>query len=275
MSLTLYHHNSSVCAAKVRVALAEKALPWESRMLKLDGDQFEPDYRKLNPRSVVPTLVHDGHVIIESNVILEYLDDAFPQPALRPENPAERASARLLLQKLDDDLSGIHHAASVATYAIAYRHHTIARAGGTDRARLSDAIKQTMNAKSRVWLEDVVHEGIDAPAFATALGRFDRLLADFEERLSLSPWLVGDRYSVADVAYTSYLVRLDLLQLDALWRGRPAVADWYDRLRARDSAAAVLDWYDPHNIETLTNRGREAAGTVDQILAGLETCDEH
>lgn len=275
MSLTLYHHNSSVCAAKVRVALTEKSLPWESRMLRLDGDQFEPDYRKLNPRSVVPTLVHDGQAIIESNVILEYLDDAFPQHSLRPDDPAGRASARLLLQKLDDDATGIHHAASVVTYAIAYRHHTITRAGGTDRAQLSKAIDQTMNEKSRAWLEDVVYEGIDAPAFATALARFDRLLADFEQRLSLSPWLVGESYSVADVAYTSYLIRLDLLQLDVLWRNRPAVADWYGRLRARNSAAAVLDWYDPQNIKTLTSRGREAAGTVEQILAGLETRNEH
>lgn len=274
MSLTLYHHNSSVCAAKVRVALAEKSLPWESRMLRLDGDQFDPDYVKLNPRSVVPTLVHDGHVIIESNVILEYLDDAFPSHALRPDDPVGRAAARLLMHKLDDDVSGIHHAASVATYAIAYRHHTIARAGGTDRAQLSEAIEQTMNEKSRAWLEDVVYQGIGAPAFTTALGRFDRLMADFERRLSSSPWLVGDHYSVADVAFTSYLIRLDLLQLDALWRERPAVADWYGRLRARDSAAAVFDWYDPQNIETLTRRGREAAETVERILSGLERHNE-
>ncbi|MCR9138537.1 MAG: glutathione S-transferase family protein [Alphaproteobacteria bacterium] len=275
MSLTLYHHNSSVCAAKVRVALAEKSLPWESRLLRLDGDQFEPGYRKLNPRSVVPTLVHDGRAIIESNIILEYLEDAFPQHSLRPDNAADRAAARLLLQNLDNDVSGIHHAASVATYAIAYRHHVIAKAGSTERAELSKAIDQTMNNKSRAWLEDVVYKGIHAPAFAAAIMRFDLLIADFEQRLSSSIWLIGDHHSIADVAYTSYMIRLDLLQLDALWRKRPAVADWYGRLRARDSARAVLDWYDPENIETLTSRGRETAETVEQILAGLETRHEH
>ncbi len=132
--LVLYHHNSSVCAAKIRVALAEKALEFESRLLRLDGDQFHPEYLALNPDAVVPTLVHRGRAVTESNIILEYLEDAFPMPPLRPADPHSRADARRWMAKLDGD-GGIHHAASVATYAIAYRHHLIARAGGTDRER--------------------------------------------------------------------------------------------------------------------------------------------
>ncbi len=59
--LELYHHGSSVCAAKVRFALAEKKLAWKSHYLDLlKGDQFNPEYLKINPKAVVPTLVHDG-----------------------------------------------------------------------------------------------------------------------------------------------------------------------------------------------------------------------
>ena len=54
-----------------------------------------PEYLKINPRGVVPTLVHDGKVVRESNVILEYLEDAFPAHPLRPEDPFERAEMRL------------------------------------------------------------------------------------------------------------------------------------------------------------------------------------
>jgi len=68
--LELYHHGSSVCAAKVRIVLAEKGLEWKGHYLDiLKGDQFDPDYMKLNPKAVVPTLVHDGNVILESTVI--------------------------------------------------------------------------------------------------------------------------------------------------------------------------------------------------------------
>ena len=51
-------------------------------MLKLQGDQFDPAYLKLNPNGVVPTLVHNGQPITESAVILYYLEDAFPQTAI-------------------------------------------------------------------------------------------------------------------------------------------------------------------------------------------------
>ena len=263
--MILYHHNSSVCAAKIRIALAEKSLPWESRLMRLDGDQFDPAYLALNPAAVVPTLVHEGRAIAESNVILEYLDDVFPEPPLRPADPFARAQARILMMRLDGD-RGIHYAASVVTYAIAYRHHLIANASGEDRAALTKAVARNMNPKSRAWLENVVIEGIEAPEFTAALTQFDDLLADFQSRLASSQWLAGNNYSIADIAFSPYMIRLDLLQLDRLWQTRPAVAAWYDRLRERASTAEVLDWYDPVNIDTLTTRGLACTGAIGRML---------
>ena len=89
MSLTLYHSVESTCAQKVRIVLAAKGLAWEEICLNLrKGEQFAPQYLRLNPRAVVPTLVHDGAVIRESSVINEYLEDCFPEPPLRPVNSA-------------------------------------------------------------------------------------------------------------------------------------------------------------------------------------------
>ena len=77
--LVLYHNDMSTCAQKVRATLAEKDLAWDGHELNLrTGDQHKPQFLKLNPRGVVPVLVHDGNVIIESNIIMEYLEDAFP-----------------------------------------------------------------------------------------------------------------------------------------------------------------------------------------------------
>ena len=80
--LALYHNDMSLCAQKVRVGLAEKKLDWESRHLVLRAAEHQqPWYLELNRRAVVPTLIDGEKVIPESNVILEYLDEAYPDPA--------------------------------------------------------------------------------------------------------------------------------------------------------------------------------------------------
>jgi len=80
--LELYHSVNSVCAQKVRVVLAEEGLEYREQLMTRADDQFDPEYMKLNPNAVVPTLVHDGRPVIESSVILYYLDEVFPQPPL-------------------------------------------------------------------------------------------------------------------------------------------------------------------------------------------------
>ena len=97
MALALYHNDMSSCAQKVRLMLAEKGLDWESRHVDIFAfENYEPAYTNLNPKAVVPTLDHDGHVLIESNIILEYLEDVFPkQVPLRPDDPFARSIMRL------------------------------------------------------------------------------------------------------------------------------------------------------------------------------------
>ena len=90
--LILYHHNISVCAQKVRIALAEKDLSWQGVHVDLmQGQHLKPEFLKVNPRGLVPVLVHDGDPIYESTIILEYLEDAFPQAPLRPTDAKARA----------------------------------------------------------------------------------------------------------------------------------------------------------------------------------------
>jgi glutathione S-transferase len=108
--LELYHSINSVCAQKVRIALAEKGLSYKEHLMRLGGDQFDPAYMKLNPNAVVPTLIHDGQVVIESSVILYYLDEAFPREATdargaaRPREgaPLQQADRRICAQFLHD-----------------------------------------------------------------------------------------------------------------------------------------------------------------------------
>ena len=99
--LVLYHSGLTTCSRQVRHCLREKGLAYESRYINLlRFEHLSPDYLKLNPNGVVPTLVHDGHVVINSACINEYLDEAFPQPrALADRSEGSRAHALLDLDR--------------------------------------------------------------------------------------------------------------------------------------------------------------------------------
>ena len=100
--LELYHSINSVCAQKIRIALLEKGLEAKEHLMTLRGDQFDPVYMKLNPNAVVPTLIHDGNVIVESSIILYYLEDAFPEQPLMPTAPLDRVRARMFNKLIDE-----------------------------------------------------------------------------------------------------------------------------------------------------------------------------
>ena len=83
------------------------------------GDQYRPEYLKLNPNAVVPTLVHDGKVIIESTLIMEYLDETFPEIPLMPGDPYARSQVRLWLKRVDE----LHIHCGTITTAVAFRRN--------------------------------------------------------------------------------------------------------------------------------------------------------
>jgi glutathione S-transferase len=116
--LELYHSINSVCAQKVRIALEEKGQQATDNIMTLRGDQYEPAYLRLNPNGVVPTLVHDTEPIIESSLILYYLDEVFPAPPLMPKDPRQRYRVRSYNKYIDEYL---HNSCTILTFATAFR----------------------------------------------------------------------------------------------------------------------------------------------------------
>ena len=96
MTFILYNAPQSTCSQRVRFLLNAKNIPFgEIKLDLLAGDQLKPDYLALNPNGVVPTLDHNGAIIIDSSVIIEYLDEIAPEPAqFTPEDPVLRARMR-------------------------------------------------------------------------------------------------------------------------------------------------------------------------------------
>src|SRR4051812_33097803 len=254
MSLKLYHSTTSVCAMKARLTLEEKDLRWESELLNLQrGDQHQPAYLKLNPNAVVPTLLHDGRVLIESTLIIEYLDEAFPQTPLMPAEPYARAQARLFMKRIDDQL---HAAASTVTFAAAFRAHFLKLSPDELQARLERIPDPAYRERQRLSIE----LGLDAPHVAPAFRQFNRYFEEMEKALTQTAHLAGDSYSLADAAATPYVNRAGMLGMEALWRRRPRLQAWLEGVMQRPNfTRAVSKWFTEDDRERFTV-DREAVG---------------
>jgi glutathione S-transferase len=224
MAITLYHNDMSVCAQKVRFTLAEKGQDYESRHLNLRaGEQKEPAYLELNPNGYVPTLVHDDFVLCESTVICEYLDDAFPSPALKPADARGRARMRGFTKFID---AAIFPATGTVSMSIAFHHQYT-----------PDVVARMEEARPEWGITfRAFQKGIENPAFPNAIRRLDKMLADMEAALTAHgrPWLTGDMFTLADIGNAPYVTRLDHLKfLPHMIAARPRTAQWYERIKAR------------------------------------------
>lgn len=260
--LELYHHGSSVCAAKVRLALTEKQVEWIGRYVDiLAGEQFAPQFLALNPRAAVPVLVHDGAVIVESTVICEYVDHAFAGPPLRPDAPLGQARMRLWTKRVDEE---VHPAVRPLTYVVSHRHAILSRGATEVEAHIASDPHPGWRARKRRWIE----QGFDAPDVGEALATFKRLLADMDSALADSSWLAGPHWTLADGALTPYLNRLAMLGLAGMWDPLPGVARWWDQVQRRDSFEAALFAYLPQDLrERMLADGRRAAAELARALA--------
>jgi len=240
--LELYHGTTSVCAQKARLTLAEKGLEWESHLMALNGDQLDPAYLKLNPNGVVPTLVHDGNVIVESTVIMHYLDDIFPLPPLMPRAPLERTRAHLFKKLMDEY---IHPACIVYTFATVNR----APLANLSREQRAAQFAQMPLQRQADYKRAGVEDGIASTAGKEATMSFVKLLKWIEVSTERDPWLAGPDYSLADIAATPYMVRLEMLQLTRMWDHKPGVAKWWERIKSRPSyETAITKWLRPQDI---------------------------
>ena len=265
--LTLYHHNLSVCSQKVRLQLEEKGVPWRGEHVDLlRGEQLKPQFLRLNPRALVPALVHDEAVIIESTVILEYIEDVFPQPALRPSAPALRAQMRVW-EKLPDD--GLHAACGTISFAAAFAQQL---ASGVDEGELERRLSKMPDPERADRQRMLMKEGFNAPVVRQAVGVYERALDEINLALEKSgaPYLVGGQLTLAEVALVPYMERLHRLGFRGLWeRARPQVAGWFGRLRERASFKAAFEAYAPNGYDDLiSQKGIDLWPRIEPLLRG-------
>lgn len=226
--LVLYNAPQSTCSQRVRYTLHEKELPFSEIKLDLfSGDQLRPEYLKINPNGVVPSLVHDGRTVIDSAVIIEYLNEVFPEPTpLVPQDPVDRAAMRSLMRYIDEVPTP---AVRVPSYNIAFLPHF--------REMSEDEFLALAESKPlrKEFLLKMGRTGFPEAEMTAALDRLRRAIERMSETLRVSggPWLMGASPTLADITMMPVAVRMADIGLGKLWQHLPEIDRWLDGLRAR------------------------------------------
>lgn len=231
----LHNASQSTCSQRVRYALHAKGLTFEEHKLDLfSGDQLKPAYLAINPNGVVPALVHQGQPVIDSAVILEYLEDIRPDDApMRPGDPLAVARLRAMMRFVDEVPTP---AVRIPSYNLAFLPHFQAMSEAEFQA-LCDSKPLRREFLMRMGRTGFPQEDMDA-----ALGRLRRGVQRMADWLAQGggPWLMGAEISLVDLAIMPVIVRMDDILLGHLWDDQPAVQAWLDRLRQEPAFAATF-----------------------------------
>jgi glutathione S-transferase len=231
MPFTLYNAPQSTCSQRVRFVLNAKKLPFaEVKLNLLEGDQLKPDYLKLNPNGVVPTLDHDGAIVTDSTVITEYLDEMFPDESFTPESALERARMRALMHFADEMPAA---SVRVPTYNLAFlpRFQKMSREEFIELAESKPLRREFMMSMGQT--------GFPKAEMDAALGRLRRTYERMQTEIEKSggPWLLGKQITLADVAIMPALVRMDDLGMSDAWNDLPRVVAWFEAIQAQPAFA--------------------------------------
>ncbi len=230
--MILHHGWRSSASRRVRLCLEEKGLTYESHVVDMTkSEQHSPEYLKINPLGVIPTLIHDGKPLHESGTICEYLDESFPDPPLRPGTPYERGQMRNWIRHIDGLIGNL--------IIFNWRHHLAKVAEQWTDAELAEKLKNIPSKeRQEAWLRAARKPYTEEERDAARV-RLVQLLGKMEEALAPAGWLVGKAYSIADIAAVPFVKRIDeeIAPDQVSEKHHPRVAEWWAKIQARPAFA--------------------------------------
>ncbi|MBT3550010.1 MAG: glutathione S-transferase family protein [Rhodospirillaceae bacterium] len=269
--LKLYISPNSICTQKVLITLDEKSLDYEPVVINLfTNEQYDPAYLKLNPKGVVPTLVHDDHVIPESSLICEYLDEVFPEVPLVPVDAYQKTRMRMWSKLIDEQIFE-------ATREISFSAHFRTRMQGMSEEQRQTRFNNVGDPERTARYTEIFEKGTDSHYMLESVADYEKAFKKMEADLGTGggPWLLGADYSLADINMIPYVGRLEFLNLLDIWlQERPLTRAWWALALERPSTNAAIrapmadkDW------EDMQKYGGQLRGEItrirDDYLAGL------
>ena len=197
----LFHFSGSACSQKLRIFFNIKKINWNSHVINLiKQEQFSEWFLGINPRGLVPTLVHDGDVHIESNEIMAYLDDVYKDNKLFPID---------LIDEINKDLAfedSLHHDLRRLTF-----RYIIPHALGKKNPSTIDAKEQFVGtiqgkadenkSKEILFWKNHYQNGITDGEIIESANKFKNIYEDFDKTLKNQKYLKGDEFTVVDLAW--------------------------------------------------------------------------
>ena len=229
----LYHGHISNCSMRVRMTLIEKGLPWTSHHLDLKKkENISDEYFGINPNGLVPTLIDNGVVHIESNDIIDYLDETYPEPSLRAV-----ASEEEMLEWLR--LAASIHVPAVKPYVYATKiqkkvKKTAEEQKKYDELQKNEELKEfhAKHAGSGAFGEDDI---------AGAQGILDECFAKLENALEGRDWIMGDQFTLADISWIP--LHFVLIGCGYPFERYPNISRWATAHRNKASfQEGILEW---------------------------------
>lgn len=233
--LKLFNAAHSTCSQKVRICLAEKKLPFEDIKLDLGKakEHLRPEYLKMNPNGVVPTLVDDDQVILDSSVICEYLEERYPKWALSPSEPASRARMRAWMRFVEE----------VPTAAIripSFNMGFLPRFDGMNREAFESG-EANVRPLRKQFYRRMGPNGFSKSDVQASIEQLATACARMDAALETGPWILGQQYTLADVILTPLVDRMSDLKMAFIWEQKfPRVSRWYERVQERPSFAKTF-----------------------------------
>ena len=225
----LLNYQFSACSMKTRIYLKLKKIPLTSHQINLSaGENFSEWFQGINPRSLVPVLIHDGEVHIESNDILEYLEGCFKESPLIPENMEEKIKELLKFEdNLHVDIRNITFKFLVPRFL---NKGKSVQPKAKNKATLNGELDSMDDVNRNFW-EHYEKYGITDEDASRSLIRFRTALEDLNDQLEDSPYILGAELSLVDIAWFIYATRIQHANYP-LQRLHPNVSGWYERLYA-------------------------------------------
>ena len=267
--LHLFHYQGSTCSQKTRIFLNLKGINWTPHHIDLARQEnYDPWYLGINPRGLVPVLVHHGKVHIESNDILTYLDETFPEPPLIPADQRDEMQTAL---KEEDDLHEDLRTLTMRFFVpklLAKKSQASMETFEENDGTIQGETDPHKIHEVKWWAEFNQH-GVTDDQARSAAGRFKQVYDRFDQHLQTEPYLAGKDLTLLDIAWFIYTHRLSAAGYPFA-KLHPAVFTWFTKLSQRPEFSKELNTPVPLKVVTgALHMVQAVRGTTLEKVAGF------
>lgn len=226
--LELYHWEPNAESAKAMICLKEKGVEFTSRYVDiLELEQYSARFLAVNPAGQVPVLIHDGNVLIDSTLITEYIEEAFPEPLLAPRDARGWYETLCWGKYVEYNLD-----TSVST--LGWYEVMAPKMKQRDQDKLKAAVESIPVAERKAAWQAAMSDSRNEDQLENSRRKIGLAVNRIEETLSNSDWLQGDAYSIIDIDAFSLVRTLPQLVPDMVNPdSTPGILDWLDRINER------------------------------------------